>query len=244
MCYLFALVAILTGWFQSFLIFSSILLIHELGHVFTAKYFKWHVDKITFYPYGGSSKFYEDINRPLKEELWILLMGPLIQILYYTILSKFPFSLKTMDLIRDYHHSILLFNLLPIYPLDGGKLLNIIFCYFLSYRKSLWLTLRCSFVFLFFLFLWLLPNYASSNFVCMFCLLITKLIEEMKRRDYYFHKFLLERYLKNYHYSNIKAIESIEDMMRDKRHLIKSNGHYYPEREVLKKKFKKDRFTY
>lgn len=245
LCYLFALITILTGCFRSFFLFSSLLFIHELGHVFTAKYFKWNVSKIKFYPYGGSSYFNEDINRPLREELWILFMGPLTQVLYYVILSNLPFSSKTLAFLREYHYSIFIFNLLPIYPLDGGKLCNLLFCYKLSYKKSLYLTFVISFVCLnLFFLLWLSKTGAFLNLVCMFLLLISKLLGEIKKRDYYFHKFLLERYLKDYDYPRRKMISKLEEMMRDKSHFIKIDHHYYREKEVLKKKFKKDNFIY
>ena len=133
--------------------FSSLIVIHELGHFLTAYLLKWKVDKIKFYPYGGTSVFKEDINRPLKEELLILLMGPIIQLLFFLILIKIPLSIKNINLLTNYNYSILLFNLLPIYPLDGGKLVQIILSYLLPYKKSIYITLYFSFFLLFLLFL-------------------------------------------------------------------------------------------
>lgn len=216
-----------------------LILIHELGHFLTAMFLGWRVDKITFYPYGGSSSFSEDINRPLKEELLILVMGPLVQMIFFLLLQCCPFSIKTQALLTTYHYSILLFNLLPIYPLDGGKLLQIFFSYYLSYKRSIYVTFQVSFVLLFVLLLLFLPYHISGNVVCMFILLLTKLIGEMKKREYYYQKFLLERYLNQYHFSKVKVIHNIKEMMRDKKHLIQMNDHYYSEKEILKKKYQK-----
>ena len=57
-----------------------------------AKYYKWNFDKIVIYPFGGCTKFDEKINRPMKEELLILISGPSIQIILFLIiivLSKY-----------------------------------------------------------------------------------------------------------------------------------------------------------
>ena len=105
----------------------------------------WNIDVICFYPYGGYSKFNEDINRPLKEELLILISGPIVQIIYYLIIINF-ININDIELLKIYHFSILFFNLLPIYPLDGGRLLNILLSYFFSYKNSYLLTIYISFL--------------------------------------------------------------------------------------------------
>lgn len=236
---MFAIIAVLTGWFQSFFIFSTLIFIHELGHFLTAMFLGWKVDKITFYPYGGSSSFSEDINRPLKEELLILIMGPLIQMVFFFLLQHASLSMKTQNLLETYHFSILLFNLLPIYPLDGGKLMQICFSYYFPYKKSIYITLQISFILLFGLMLLFLPHRISGNVICLFILLLTKLIGETKKRDYYYQKFLLERYLNQYHFSKMKVIDNTKEMMRDKKHLFHINDRYYSEKEILRKKYQK-----
>lgn len=214
-------------------------MVHELGHFCTAYLFKWNIDKIKFYPYGGTSSFIEDINRPLKEELWILCMGPITQIAFYCLLKLCPFSIQTINFITTYHYTILIFNLLPIYPLDGGKLVQIFLSYFIAYKKSLTLTLYISFIILFIIFSLLFLKYYSLNFICLFILLLTKLLKEKNKEEYYYQKFLLERYLNQYNWKKTKIIKEIKDMMRDKKHFIKIQDHYYTEKEILKKKYKK-----
>ena len=130
---IFLLIIIFTGRFNSFFPYFALLFIHELGHTLTGIILGYKLDKITFYPYGGITTFNLPLNIPLKEELFILVMGPIFQIMGYFILRNFfPF-------IKLYHYTLLIFNLLPIYPLDGGKILNILFNYTLCYLQSFYL---------------------------------------------------------------------------------------------------------
>ena len=68
------------------------------------------------------TKFKMDINTPFIKELIILVMGPLFQVFAYYLLIN---TIKDIDLIKMYHLGILSFNLLPIYPLDGGRIINL-----------------------------------------------------------------------------------------------------------------------
>ena len=116
-------IAFITGLFKEFILFTSIIFIHEVGHALAALYYKWSIDKIVIMPFGGITIFNEKLNRPIKEEFIILIFGPIFQIIYYKIFSTFYNSYTFMN----YHYSLLFFNLLPIYPLDGAKLLNLLF---------------------------------------------------------------------------------------------------------------------
>lgn len=78
----------------------------------------------------------------------------------------------------------------------------------------------------------------TFNLFLMISLIITKLIEEYRKRKYYLNKFKLERFLKDYKFKKVKTINNIDNMMRDKRHLIKSNDKYFTEKEVLKRNYK------
>lgn len=230
---------VITGNFNSFILYFLLILIHELGHFISAITFNWNVDKIYFYPYGGYTKFNEDINRPLKEELIILLMGPIIQIIFYLIFSSF-LSVKDQELLRVYHYSILIFNLLPIYPLDGGKLFNILLSFYFPYKTSYIVTMLISYIVSIVILLSSLFNSynLSFNLYLMITLIIIKLTEEYKKRKYYYNKFKLERCIKEYHFNKLKIINDLDGMMRDKRHLIKYKQNYLTEKQALSKRYK------
>ncbi len=210
----------------------SIIFVHELGHLSAAKYYKWNVDKIYIYPLGGITKFNDLVNRCLKEELIIVMMGPLFQIGYYFLLI----SLGCKDLYL-FNFILLIFNLLPIYPLDGGKILNILLAFFLPYKKSLTFTFLFSFFTYFLIFVIICFFYKSFFFILVCLSLMLKVIEEYKKRNYYFNKFLLERYLYCYRFKKTKYIRNIKDMYKDYRHLFLNKGRYLTEKEMLKKYF-------
>lgn len=203
-----------------------------------AKFYKWNVDKIYFYPYGGATKFNEDINKPLFQELMILIMGPIFQIIFFSLLSNF-LTIKELDLLSNYHYSILFFNLLPIYPLDGGKLVNIISNYFLSFKSSFNFTIFVSLITILigFICLFMLDIKFSTSLFLVFVLIICKLTQEWRKKNYYFNKFILERYIKRFTYKKTKIVNEINQMSRDKKHLFFNNKRYYSENEILAKKF-------
>ena len=231
--YLFALVSILTASYLEFIIIFTIIIIHELGHVIVARLLGVKVKNIYIYPLGGVSKFNMDLNiNPIKE-LLILLGGPLFQFLSLFLIYLFK---DKKEVIIIYHYSILLFNLLPIYPLDGGRLINILFQIFISYKRSIKLSIIFSYLLLLII---ILKSNLKGNIIIMIIFLLSLIIKESKRINYLYNKFILERYLNNYNFKNSKIINNINNLYRGKKHLIKDNNIYYLEKEYLYKKIKK-----
>ena len=191
------------------------------------------VKEIYIYPLGGITKFNMDLNISIKKELLILMMGPLFQfIAYFILIIIMP---TRQELIHIYHYSILTFNLLPIYPLDGGKLLNLLLNNFISYKLSLniiniisYLTIICIFIF----------TNKTANIIIMIILLLFLVTKEKKRINYIYNKFLLERYLKNYNFRKDRIIENVDSFYRDSLHIINENNNYYLEKEYLEKLYK------
>ena len=138
-------VCFLTGHFRNLLYFTVLILVHECGHFLTGKLLGFKIHRIEIYPYGGCSKLEYDINVPLWKEFLVLIMGPLLQIFFVSIIYYSKLNIE--DYFYSYHYMILIFNLLPIFPLDGGKMLNLILSFFISYYQSLKKTLYLSFFF-------------------------------------------------------------------------------------------------
>jgi len=218
----------------------SIIIIHELGHFLTAKILKVGVDKVYIYPFGGVCKLKDNFNGSLLKEFLVLSMGPLTQIIFCYGLIKINCFPNYNHVINHYNHTFLMFNLLPIYPLDGSKLINILCSSYYSFKKSLYFTLYFSFFVIFILTIYFVKESFTINYLFILLLLIFKLVKEYQKRYFVVEKFLLERYLKNPYFKKIKEVKHINEFMRNRRHIIDKNGKYYSEREVLREKFEKN----
>lgn len=231
--YLVAAVAVFTGFFKDFLIFTSIIFIHEIGHVLVALYYKWNIAKILILPFGGLTIFNEQINKSLKEELHILIGGPLLQtsffILMYNITNNYVFY--------NYHFFILLFNLLPIFPLDGSKLLNIILNKIIPFKISYIITLVISIIIIFFITIFIFNN--NFLIIITFLFLLIKVIIEFFKISYIFNKFLFERYIYPFSFKKTKIIkgDKLYKMFKEKKHLFCIDNTYVSEKKVLDKRF-------
>ena len=220
-----------------FIILFLLIIIHELGHFLTAYFLKVEVNKIYIYPFGGISKLNLSLNEELFKELIILIMGPLMQLIFYFILVNINYFINYKELITIYNSSILLFNLLPIYPLDGGKLLNILLSYKISFKKSLKISLLISYITIIIFLSFFLLKDLSLNLIIIISFLFYKVREEDKKKNYLVDKFLLERYLHKYKYKKRKNVDSVDDFMRNRNHLVKVGNKYHTESEVLYNKF-------
>jgi len=192
------------------------------------------VEEIYLYPLGGISKFKMDLNTSSKKEFLILIMGPIFQgLAYLFLIYLFP---SKEHLIKLYHMNILYFNLLPIYPLDGGKLWKLLLEKLYSYQLSLKGILLISYLVLLIILYQLHPITINTLIIILF--LITLITKEYKKINIIYQKFLLERYLKDYSFKKSKIITSEKDFYRGKSHLIKQNNRYVLEKEYLTEKYK------
>ena len=178
-----------------------------------------------------------DLNISILKEFLILIMGPIFQFIAYFILLSI--MKDNYNLIRIYHYSILSFNLLPIYPLDGGKLLNLLLNRFIPYKLSLNIINIISYLIIISIFIFTKKN---TNIIIMIIILLFLVIKERRKIKYIYNKFLLERYLNNYKFKSSKIITNNNNFYRSKRHLINKNNKYYLEKEYLEKLYnnKKD----
>lgn len=173
-----------------------------------------------------------EINTHYIKELLILCMGPIFQVLAYYLLLLF---FKDKELVRTYHLGILGFNLLPIYPLDGGKLCNLLFNFLLPYKISLKISILLSYLLTVILFF--SKNELKINMIITYILLLSMIRKEDLKRNLYFHKFLLERYLNNYSYKKEVKIKKLNQFYRYRKNKIKEKNNWIDEKDYLRKKY-------
>lgn len=70
-------IAILTAHFVEVMMLLLIVFIHEMGHATCAQHFKWRIKSIHLLPFGGAVETEEYGNKSLKEDLAVVLAGPL-----------------------------------------------------------------------------------------------------------------------------------------------------------------------
>ena len=116
------------------LLITAIIIIHELGHFFAMKYFRYNDLGIFFIPLLGAYVSGTKREVSQKQSAIILLAGPLPGIIIGSILylldqesSGLYLSDISFTRIGLLFIILNLINLLPVYPLDGGQLLNRVF---------------------------------------------------------------------------------------------------------------------
>lgn len=144
--------SVLTGYLAELLTLFGVVLIHELGHVAAAKSFGWRVTEVRLLPFGGVAVTDEASNVPAREELIVALCGPL-QNLW---MAGFALLMEQSGLgdpewwiyFLQANVMIGIFNLLPVLPLDGGKVMHALLSYAVSYHRALtvctWISLFLS----------------------------------------------------------------------------------------------------
>lgn len=116
------------------LLITIVVIIHELGHFFAMKFFRYKDLGIFFIPLLGAYVSGSKREVSQKESAIILLAGPLPGILLGSLVYWLGDHDYIMDIAGIPFYTISrvfiflnLVNLLPIYPLDGGQLLNRVF---------------------------------------------------------------------------------------------------------------------
>ncbi len=106
-----------------------VLLIHEFGHFFAMKMYNYTNVKLFIIPLMGAMVSGTKQNVSQKQMSIILLAGPLPGLIVGYVLYFVNRSIpnETLKMLANTFIFINLFNLLPIYPLDGGRLLETLF---------------------------------------------------------------------------------------------------------------------
>lgn len=136
------------------MIFACVVL-HELGHSLVAKRFGIGVSRIMLLPIGGMALF-DSIPRQPAKELAITAAGPAVNFLIVALLLPFSnwreFSLGALSVPLDasgvadalvvVNLIMGLFNLLPVFPMDGGRILRALLATRLPYTRATFLAAR------------------------------------------------------------------------------------------------------
>jgi Zn-dependent protease len=142
-----------------FTVFACVVL-HELGHALMARAFGIGTRDITLYPIGGVARLERMSERPF-EEVCIALAGPAVNLVIALLLTPFAIGFALTGLLSEdaltiaglghgplawiglflavvwfSNGMLLLFNLLPAFPMDGGRVLRAVLSHSLGQLRA------------------------------------------------------------------------------------------------------------
>lgn len=127
------------------LAFFACVVLHELGHSFTAMHYGIGVRRILLMPIGGMAEF-DSIPREPRKELLITLAGPSVNFAIAALLwlpvqrLGEPVLLYSASglLLQLFYANLLMgmFNLVPVFPMDGGRIFRALLATRLPYLKA------------------------------------------------------------------------------------------------------------
>ncbi|OAH56138.1 MULTISPECIES: M50 family metallopeptidase [Bacillaceae] len=231
--WLLAAAAAAIGMFAEALCLLIIVFIHELGHAAAAKYCGWRIVKIELLPFGGKLETSEHAGRPLTEEWLVVLAGPMMHI-PMTCIAILLVKAGMMEpaiyaLFFQLNVLILFFNLLPVLPLDGGKMVLLLLSAVRPYYASYRLAIHFSFFMLVCLFgaaVYFLPFYIQLILTVSY--VAVQLLVMWKEKEYMFIRFLTARFyepvplrVKRIHIDNQQSLlEMVRMFRRNRTHLF------------------------
>jgi Zn-dependent protease/CBS domain-containing protein len=128
--------AVVAGVFFILLLFVFVVM-HEYGHALTARKYGIKTRDITLYPIGGVARLERMPEKPI-EELWVALAGPAVNVVAAIVLFGYLVVSGTFQPVASLTIStgslverlmavnlwLVLFNLIPAFPMDGGRVLR------------------------------------------------------------------------------------------------------------------------
>lgn len=192
------LASVLAGQFIEVITLFVLVVIHELGHLTAARSFGWRMGEIQLLPFGGVAHTDEWGTVPAREEIAVALAGPFHNVIM--VLTGFLFywagwwSKEWMHYFVQGNALMAGFNLLPIYPLDGGRILQGVLSYRFSYFQAILWTFRigiigaCLLVFL----AWFIGS-REWNQVVIGLFLLQANFFAYRKREFQLMRFLLHR---------------------------------------------------
>lgn len=167
--FIFLILLILSNNFLSVLSHILCVFLHELGHFIVANFLGYKLNKVTFLPFGASLSGKENAFYKPKHEILVSIAGPLVNlfllILCLSLFWCFPICYGYLQEFYFANLVTLIFNFLPVYPLDGGRVLYAIIKTKKSQNKAYKITKLVGIVISIILFvLFIISSFFKINF--------------------------------------------------------------------------------
>ncbi|PTQ52068.1 MAG: Stage IV sporulation pro-sigma-K processing enzyme (SpoIVFB) [Brockia lithotrophica] len=138
--FLFAGGAYLLGVYKEFLLLLLALVLHETFHAAAASAMGYRILSVEFLPYGGRVSLESKGYGRIASEVVVLLAGPASHALFLGLPRPWTEALlgPYASWWWEVHASLLAFNLLPAFPLDGGRIVLAALAAWLPYRRAIY----------------------------------------------------------------------------------------------------------
>lgn len=103
------------------MIFGSVTA-HEIGHSLVAKRLGYETSRITLLPIGGLATIPCLSTMKPRDELLVAVGGPLVNVIILAIIVPLGFFTTVPAMLVFVNVAMLVFNLIPAFPLDGGRM--------------------------------------------------------------------------------------------------------------------------
>src|ERR1043166_5131024 len=140
-----------------YVVLFVIVTMHEFGHALACRSVGGRADQIVLWPLGGVA-YVDPPPRP-GPVLWSIAAGPLVNIVLYPVLTTLFLWSRSSGLAETapnlymfvgsvwfMNRILLIFNMLPVYPLDGGQILRALLWFPLGRARSLMVSAIIGFV--------------------------------------------------------------------------------------------------